>query len=224
MKTKRPYSILGAIPIIIVLLFGVISAYNNNISPNFLLTNVLALCVFCYLDIYIHEIGHVIAARLVGVGVTGVIIGNGKELFRKTVFGIPLVVTNGFGVGFTLMGQIDGNFLKLRYSFIILGGVLFQFLLTAACFAILGTKDFAYLYAQGISISTMFIISNVLMILTNLFPFNINCYGLRIPNDGLKLLKVLFGKVKDLMDSDETRLFELIRSKIEKADNATQNN
>lgn len=215
---------LKSVPLLIVFLFGLIAAYNNKISPHFFLLNVLVLLAFLYLNIYIHEYGHVIAARLVGIDVRAVIIGNGKALWRKTVFGIPLFVTNSIGVGFTLVGRIDKNLLKLRYAFFILGGVLSQLLLTIACFALFGTKDLAYLYAGGISISTMYIISNVLMILTNLFPFNINFYGLRIPNDGLKLLKIPFGKAQDLMDSDETRLFELIRSKIEKADNAIQNN
>jgi len=186
------------VPTIILFLFGLLVAYNNKISPHFFVVNLLVLIAFIYLDIYIHEFGHVIAAKLVGIGVNGVIIGNGKELSRKTLFGIPLVITNNFVGGFTIMGSIERKLLKLRFAFFIAGGVLLQSLLIASCAVLLGTKDWTYLYANGTSVTTMFVISNLLLIATNLFPRHINVCGIRMPNDGLRLLKAPFLKEQDI--------------------------
>lgn len=187
-----------SVPLLIVVLFGVIAAYNNKISPNFFLVNLLVFVAFIYLDIYIHEFGHVLAARIVGIGVNRVIIGTGKELMRVTVLGIPLVVTNNFAAGFTIMGSIEKRLLKLRYAFFIAGGVLLQSFLAAACVGLLGIKDWTYLYASGISVSTMFVFSNMLLVATNLFPRHFNLYGIRTPNDGLRLLKAPFLKEQNI--------------------------
>ena len=191
--------LLRSLPTIILFLFGLTAAYNNKISPHFYVINFLLLIAFIYLDIYIHEFGHVIAARLAGIGVNGVIIGTGKELMRKSVFGIPLIVTNNFGVGFTIMGSIERKLLKLRFAFFIAGGVLLQFLLAVVCVVFFGTKDWTYLYSRGISVPTIFVISNVLLIVTNLFPRYIKTFpGIRMPNDGLRLLKAPFLKQQDI--------------------------
>jgi hypothetical protein len=116
-----------SIPIVILSLVALLLvAYNNKIFPVFFLLNLLVLIAFIYLDIYIHEFGHVIAARLAGIGVNRVIIGNGKELLRKSIFDISVVITNNIGGAVTLMGSIDRNYLKLRFALFIVGGVFFQ--------------------------------------------------------------------------------------------------
>lgn len=188
-----------SIPIVILSLIALLLvAYNNKIFPVFFLLNLLVLIAFIYLDIYIHEFGHVIAAKLAGIGVNRVIIGNGKELLRKSIFDIPVVITNNLGGAVTLMGSIDRNHLKLRLALFVAGGVFFQSLLVIACFVLFGTKDWSLLFTREIGFSNMFIFSNILLIVTNLIPRHFNICGLRTPNDGLRLLTVPFLKEKDI--------------------------
>lgn len=228
--------VFWSIPPLIFILFGVIAALNNGISPLIFLSNLTLLCILFYINTYIHEYGHVIAAKLVGVRVAGVIIGNGKRApYGKIVFGIPLLITTSFVGGFTLTGYIANNYPKLRSAFIFLGGVLLQLILTSACFALFGIKDFSYLFAGGISISTMFIVANALEIVLNLFPGHVDSFGVKVPNDGLTLLKLPFLKTKELTESDrqryedleeriKTATIELINQRKTKASTPTRNN
>jgi hypothetical protein len=187
-----------SIPIVILSFVALLLVAYNRIFPVFVLLNLLVLIAFIYLDIYIHEFGHVIAARLAGIGVNRVIIGNGKELLRKSIFGISVVITNNIGGALTLMGSIDRNLLKMRFAFFVAGGVLFQSLLTVASYVLFGTKDWTLLFTSEIGISNMFVFSNILLIVTNLIPRHFNMYGLSIPNDGLRILTAPFLKEKDI--------------------------
>jgi hypothetical protein len=128
--------------------------------------------------------------------------------------GIKKVLLRGweasrFVSGFTLTGYIANNYPKLRSAFISLGGVLLQLILTSACFTLFGIKDGSYLFAEGISISTMFIVANALEIVFNLFPGHVDFFGVKVPNDGLTLLKLPFLKTKYLTESDRQRYEDL---------------
>ena len=221
--------ILRSIPLLIVILFAAFAAYNNQISPHIFLCNFLVLILMSYFNIYIHETGHVLAAKLVGIGVKGVIIGRGKKaLWAYKIFGIPLYISNSFvGSGLTLMEKIDDNLTNLRYAFFVLGGTLFQSLLIFVCYACFGIKDLTFLFAGGISISTMFIFSGFFEMLINLVPRHVHLHGMRMANDGLLLLKIPFLKKRKLMDSDikwQADSEEIINNEIRKENEATYNN
>ncbi|MBI5631968.1 MAG: hypothetical protein HZA15_00580 [Nitrospirae bacterium] len=184
--------IIRSIPTLIIMLFAVIAALNNGISPHIFIFNVLAFLAVTYMSVYIHEYGHVAAAALVGIRLKGVIIGNSKKvLWKGNVFGLPLFITNRFCGGFTIPETIERNVPKLQYTFFISGGLLSQLLLTLFVYAIFGVKDLSYLLTGGVSLSTVFIISNSVMILVSIFPLHNDFVGHRVPNDALILLRLI---------------------------------
>lgn len=50
------------------------------------------LTVFAYPSIFVHELGHVLAAKLVGLRPTHLIVGESEVLFQRTVRGVKLIV------------------------------------------------------------------------------------------------------------------------------------
>lgn len=211
----------------ILILFGVIAALNNGISPHIFLLNLILLFTFFYLNIYIHEYGHVIAARLMNIRVAGVIIGNGKKAsYGKIIFGIPLIITNSLVGGLTLRAHITNKHPKLSAAFISLGGVLLQFVITIACVTLFGIKDFSYLFGGGISFSTVFIFSNALEIAFNLFPSRGEYFGVKLPSDGLKLMKLPFLKIEEITEADKqsfAALEEKLKTIIDEINKSTYN-
>jgi len=174
-----------------LLLLGVLALLKDH-GVIIILLNLLAFSLFMYLDIYIHELGHAAAAKLMKIGVQKVIIGSGRELIRTNLFGIPLIITKSVRGGFTFMSHIEGKLLRLRITVALAAGILIQAFLTLICIAIQRFEPKAFCISRGFDVSDSFIISNVLLIGISLLPMRTRFRGIRIPNDGLNIIRTLF--------------------------------
>ena len=132
------------------------------------------------------------------MGVNKVIIGSGKKLVRKTIFGIPLIITDRVNSGLTVLDSIERKFFKLRFAFFTAGGVLLQCLLTAPCIVLLGNKNCTYFSISGMNLIVLFVVSNLFLIALNLFPGHVRILELKMPNDGLSILTIPFLKEQDI--------------------------
>ncbi len=169
---------------------------------------------FMYLHIYIHEAGHVICGRIVGFTASRVVIGNGrKPLVRFTVAGTLVEITPSFSGGFTYVNVVPSGGLRARFFFFILGGVLFNAIAIAAVYLV----AYPLLGSTPGGAADVFIYAGIIMAAINLLPFNIYAMGVKIPYDGLKLIKTPFMKnteIRKLLAAGKVhRVYYLIRDR-----------
>lgn len=162
--------------------------------------NLVALAVFSYVNICIHELGHVVAAIVSGLGVSKVMIGNGQEVKRFYLFGVPLVITNNLNGGFTYPARLKSRFLKLRLFIFSAGGITMQLLITSLYIGIFGFEPREFLGSSGVALSSAFVISNIIIVLLNLMPVAVDIEGTKVPNDGLRLAIVPFLKKEEVQE------------------------
>jgi len=126
------------------------------------------------------------------------ILGNGHEICRFNIFKIKLIINTQMRGGFAISDFQSKFFLRVKYFIRALGGVLFNFISAFLAYKFFGF-DFESLSGKnGIDLSTSFILPNVLLAAFNLIPYRISYQGVKIPNDGLNLLKIPFEEIKKL--------------------------
>lgn len=187
--TKDSIIILTLISVVAATIFFTYFHRDFDITP-YLILNYILFSLFVYLDVYIHEIGHVIAAKIANLEVRRVMIGSGRELFRKKIFDIDFIITDNFAVGQTFLGHVEKKLLKLRFFIIISGGNFIQILLILICFYIYGFEEKNFLI--DIYLPGVFIISNLFITLFSLIPIEFNYRGVTVINDGLRMIRAPF--------------------------------
>lgn len=173
------------------------SLYGSYLGPFFLL-HVFAFIFFTYINIYIHEFGHAIAGKVVGIKVKKIMIGNGREVFKRNILGVPFVITNNLEGGFTYPYDIDKQLIRLRFFVFSAGGFLAQGLITLLFIMYFGFELKAFFIAKSPNLSNAFIMSNLFGIILALIPMKVSIQGLKIPNDGHRLIKTPFMKEKEI--------------------------
>ena len=158
----------------------------------------LLFVVFIYLDIYIHELGHAFAGRLMGFSISRITIGTGKELLRTKIGQTVIVITQGLSGGVTYLGHASKGFLKLRYLVFVLGGVLAQGFAVGITMALGRISIDDLLLFPHYNSSYLFIYSNLLLMFNSLIPIQANLGGINYPSDGLQILKIPFFQDKDI--------------------------
>jgi tetratricopeptide (TPR) repeat protein len=158
------------------------------------------LFVFLYVNIYIHEIGHAIAGSLVGFEMKRMVIGTGREILRIRIGKILFILTNNISGGVTHWGRVPNKFLKPKFAFLILGGVLAQFIAVTICWNLFNVSIYNIINLDYITLPGVFIFSNIFLIVVNLIPIKTNFLGIKLPTDGLQLLKLPFWTISDIQN------------------------
>ena len=159
-----------------------------------LIINLIAFIFFLYIDIYIHELGHYFFGRIMNIGVSRVIVGKGKEIWRKKIFGTLFIINKGIG-GANAIGKITLEFIRTRMFIFTIGGVFMQMSMVILCILLFGLDLH---FSHTINIPGVFACSNILLIVFNLIPYQTQIQGFKRPNDGLLLLKIPKLNEKDI--------------------------
>jgi tetratricopeptide (TPR) repeat protein len=149
--------------------------------------------------VIIHEIGHLVAAKMAGGHPRRIVLGKGYEVYRKNIFGISVIINSKFRGGHAWASFDNLKFLKLRYAFYILGGMAANVLVALLIYI---TFDFGINLEDprdqiSIVIAFTFFLANVLM-LFNFIPAHATIQGIRVPTDGLALFHLPFKKIKEI--------------------------
>lgn len=147
----------------------------------------------------IHEIGHVVAARILRIPVTKVKIGSGKNLLSFSYRGIPVSFgMNPFGGGYVTLGESPQPPSRKRALILILGGPFASLLcfiaLTLACFAIGFERSFPHL-------PPVLLLYGLFAVVTGLYLFS--SFQPRVTIDGLELIPDLTQAWMHLLLPDE---------------------
>ncbi|HEY5750420.1 MAG TPA: site-2 protease family protein [Chryseolinea sp.] len=167
----------------------------SSLSNSFINCGIFLLAV--KLAIIFHEIGHILAAKLVGGTPRRMTLGKGHELHRTQLYGIHVVINSTFHGGLVNAAFTGPGFLRLRYAFYMLGGVLCNGLIAFVLYSLFGLNFFGADDKIIFAPASAFILANALL-LVNLLPFYVAFMGVRIPSDGLALLTLPFVKRKEV--------------------------
>lgn len=153
----------------------------------------LGLFLYLYINIFLHELGHFAAAKLVGFKVTALSIGDGKEFYRKKWKDVLVTASLG-ACGYTTVQITDRKHLRLRLIVTYLGGMFVNgLILLLLCyiteFNIKSGKD---------GVTGMLVIVSSSILLMCMIPFSTKSRGVKRPNDGRAILNLLFIKADKL--------------------------
>ncbi len=140
----------------------------------------------------LHELGHAVVAKLLGLRIFAIIFGTGKTLVKKQINTIHFSLNIFPFSGIVVWGTADPKFYRLRYFLSILAGpaVHIIFLILLVPRFIRGSSIYL-----GDSFLDMFLFvlaaSNLVLLIVNLYPRSFyTAFGLH-PSDGLALYKTL---------------------------------
>jgi tetratricopeptide (TPR) repeat protein len=182
----------------IVITVGIVFNFLSGVSQlGNVLINVGAFLVAFKAAVIIHEAGHLIAAKAVGGTPRRMVLGKGHELFRTKIFNIRVVINSIFLGGHAYASFEQLKALKLRYGAFILGGVL----LNVIC-ALLMNEFFEMAFTDPmgdvvIAIPFTIFLANAIMVF-NFIPYYTTIMGMKVPTDGLALLKLPFAKLGEI--------------------------
>lgn len=203
------------IPFVIGMGIGVLIIIMKVEISGWIVLNLILFLIFNRLVIPLHELGHYLAAQMMGIAVSRVVLGNGREIIRVKWMNTWFIFTNKLKTGLTLLGHMSGRLMKLRLFIFTLGGMGMQVLLAYLCFVIFGYHPEEFLTGHTVRLADAFITSNVLSVIINLVPHSFQYNGYKINNDGLRLLKNFFMKPADIQEilsagsvSDAFELYE----------------
>lgn len=156
-------------------------------KPN--VVNILFFFLFNYLTIFIHEIGHVIAGRLVGFDTSIITIGQGKEIGKIHLFGIEIIYRSTRGAWLAGTRSFNHRATSNRLLLLYLGGYILQ-IIPLLILIIFFKPDIGIFFSKtSIDIASSFIFASLISIIFNLIPGYIKSDGDKIEND---ILKVIF--------------------------------
>lgn len=163
------------------------------------LINFLIFLGCVYVNIIIHEFGHAIAGWLVKIPIKRISIGSGHNIFKYKFNDTTLLINQGLQGGFTRFGTFPERFLRLRFFCFVLGGVGLQAVAIVLVKILLEVMPSYNSFLFSI-IARNFLLSNYILMIINLLPFNANIMGIPMPTDGLQLLTILFAKKQKIQE------------------------
>ena len=148
---------------------------------------IIGFVTWPFIAIFIHEFGHAVAGRLVGLKPTHLIIGHPDEndpLFSFRVFGCSVECWPlPFG-GATLFAKLPTD--RLKMLVIAIGGPLIDVLVIFVSL-LLWQHAFSFFRVA----LALIILPQAINVLRNLIPVSSRYAGVRVPSDGKVLLQLL---------------------------------
>ncbi|HYG38101.1 MAG TPA: site-2 protease family protein [Cytophagales bacterium] len=168
--------------------------------------------VYFYLrpSIIIHEIGHVLAAKVVGMEPFRMVIGAGEEIYRWRSFGVVFIINRKIINGHVYSDYGDRRNLKLKTFIYASGGLIMNLIIALSSLVIyfIFSPTSAFL---NVCLFALFF-TNTLLFIYNIIPKEVPLLGMNTPNDGKTILKSFslsieeiekVGVVKDYMKAFE---------------------
>lgn len=183
----------------LTLIFGFFIRY---IDEFLVLSNIVLIIIFTLffvrIGVVLHEIGHLLFAKIVGGNPKRIILGKGHEVIKYNFFKVKIIINNQFKGGFAFANFNNTSFIKLKHFIYILGGAFTNLVFAYVCYKFFGLNFQSYSGEYGIDISTAFITSNVFLAVFSLIPYYTDFNGVKIATDGLSILKLPFQKSEEL--------------------------
>jgi len=163
------------------------------LAGKYFLLHLLTLLVFNRINIIFHEYGHVVFGRIVGVKTLKLYFGKGRLLKDTYIFGIRTIINRKLKGAQTYF-ELSENDNRFKAFVRISGGILTHLLLCIIIYVLFGFDAKNLYHGNYFDMSSIFLISNLFILLGTIIPSYGYVMGIKIPNDGLSLLKIMFEK------------------------------
>ncbi|WP_392535959.1 M50 family metallopeptidase [Nostoc sp. C117] len=150
-----------------------------------------SIYIWAYFSIFCHEMGHFIAAKIMGLKPYLVKIGTGKRMLDFKLSNLIIefnLMPNG---GITYVSNLSLHNIKPKLIFMYLAGPMINCFLLVLIISIYNQRILHYIFANHVYILEAFAIFEVLLIIGNLLPSEFTIYGQKHSNDGKQVLDVL---------------------------------
>src|ERR1051326_189967 len=166
-----------------------------------LLVNIATWYAASVLLIFLHEFGHAMIGKMVGLRVFWISIGTGHQIFEGQLLGTSLRINLWPFVGVTVMAARTRRLIRLRVWAAVFAGPATHLAIFGLCYLATGKPTLQWLLSANIWSApapfVTFIYANAFLLLLNLFSARGN--GL-VPTDGRRLIQILFWKEKEIAE------------------------
>ena len=192
-KTQGSYKALLLLAFIQFLMGILLIVYSPEARTGWFLLDLFLMTIFSVFMIIPHELGHVLAAKSLGIYVVGVVIGLGKTVLLKRYWNMPWEFKNFPAGGITIPLVLSVDKYRSKLFFLICGGPLINlFAILILLIIYPGTDLFSGLFKPQLSIASAFFLANIIDLLYNLLPIKVNTNFGKIDSDGLNMVKLPF--------------------------------
>ncbi|HVE58150.1 MAG TPA: tetratricopeptide repeat protein [Pyrinomonadaceae bacterium] len=167
----------------------------------FIFLNLLFWYFWLFVVLIIHEFGHAIVAKIVGLKIFALIIGYGKKLTGFEIFGIPVEINLKPFNGLTYAFPTSTSWVKTRMWFYNLGGLLTHIIFISV-FIIFNEQDFGSFFTSLVkrpAIFETFFLANLFLLVINAFPYKFQMPQGAYFSDGYKLFQIPFQKIEEIV-------------------------
>ena len=190
---SRSRTVFGVFGILFFPLLITLLSFKDK-SPLIFPRLLLAACLIQPLVLILHEFGHWLTARLLGLEVNRVTVGVGPTIWAAKIMGTPVRIHGWPLSGRTSLGTRSMRFLRLRVWLTTLMGPGTNCLLIAA--AVIFWDPLVRVF--GPSIVFLWMTFNFIYLVSSLLPYRSRRSGVLLRSDGLQLLQMPFRKSADL--------------------------
>lgn len=155
---------------------------------------VIAALLMQPLIVVLHELGHFLTARMLGLEASLIILGTGRKLWGGRILSVPLRIHGWPLGGLTFFGSTSLRGLRLRVWLTVLMGPATNMLLIAV--AVVAWTPLARLL--GFDGMLLWILFNGILAIGNLLPRTTMSVGRPLRTDGMQLLQIPFKNSADL--------------------------
>jgi len=138
--------------------------------------------------VIVHELGHVVTARIVGLEVALLTLGSGKKWGSGKLLNVPFRLYGWPLSGFTYLVTTATRHLRLRLWVTTLMGPVTNMILIAVAVMFWNRLD----QVVDSNLLVLWILYNAILVVSSLLPRRSRDYGPQVPSDGMQLLQIPF--------------------------------
>jgi len=154
-------------------------------TVKFILAYILTIFVWGHISIFLHELGHFYAAKVLGMEPLRIKVGSGPVLAALEFFGRPIdyCLVPTYGATSVSIGTLRQ--LRIRLVVLSLAGPFVNFILIAGLIPamILASRSDGFFY-EHIELFFVILVMEFIIVITNLAPINHKIDGVMTPSDG----------------------------------------
>lgn len=170
----------------------ILLGFSDDSSAGWTFLNVFLFQIFMLCTILPHELAHITAARLMGMRVFKIIVGIGKTLFTRKIFGILAEFKAFPAGGLAIALPTSKQFFRLKQFGFVLAGPLINFLFVAMVYPFVSDDLWSVsALGDGLAPGLAFFYANLLVLIYNLWPHKVSTSHGMMSSDGKLLLQTV---------------------------------
>jgi hypothetical protein len=149
----------------------------------------------------LHESGHAFTSRLLGVTAYAIVIGREPWMVDRRVFGLRLRIGWLPAGGLTFHAPCEGEHARWKDLMITAAGPLTNLLIAVAGFSAAAVMTGRFEHSLLRFAVFMVAVASALQFVWNIWPHTVDAQGVKVPNDGARMLGLLRGNRETHVDT-----------------------